>query len=162
LIHRRSRRFGMGMQLNGGPLAYHSAKAAQPLNVEEEAALAFAACGVTGYALAELPYQSGDLLEAGEGKIMVNFLGRTVASGHDLHYVAVFVINDEGAWILKRPQDYPRTDFPELVQAARQHRLGELYERARVRIANGRPDVPRQIPFVPPFNKWAANVPGTT
>jgi hypothetical protein len=107
LIHRRSRRFGMGMQLNEGPLAYHSAEAAQPLNVEEEAALAFAACGVTGYALAELPYQSGDLPEDGEGKIMVNFLGRTVASGHALYYVAVFVINDEGAWMLKRPQDYP-------------------------------------------------------
>jgi hypothetical protein len=31
----------------------------------EEAALAFAACGITGYALAELPYQTGDIPEAG-------------------------------------------------------------------------------------------------
>jgi len=103
LIHRRSRRFGTGMRLSGGPLAYASVEAAQPLTLEEEAALAFAACGVTGYALAELPYQSGDLPEASEGKIMVNFIGRAVASGHALHYVAVFVINDDGSWMLKRP-----------------------------------------------------------
>ena len=37
-----------------------------------------------------------------------------------------------------------------------------LYERSRVRIADARPDVPRELPFVMPFNKWAANVPGTS
>jgi hypothetical protein len=56
LIERRSRRFGGGMSLNGGPLAYDSTHAPQPLSMEEEAALAFAACGITGPALAELPY----------------------------------------------------------------------------------------------------------
>jgi hypothetical protein len=60
MIERRSRRFGKGMSLNGGPLAYRSLAPAQPLSLEEEAALAFAACGITGPALAELPYQSGD------------------------------------------------------------------------------------------------------
>src|SRR5437660_1413625 len=54
LINRRSRRFGKGMQLNGGPLAYASAQAPEPLSLDEEAALAFAACGTTRYALAEL------------------------------------------------------------------------------------------------------------
>ena len=162
LIERRSRRFGLGMRLNGGPLAYQSAEAPQPLSLEEEAALAFAACGVTGYALAELPYEAGGIPGAGEGKIMVNFIGRTVASGHALHYVTVFVLNDAGAWMLRRPQDYPRTEIAALVQAARDHRLVELYQRARVRIADRRPDVPRRVPFVPPFNQWAANLPGTT
>ncbi len=162
LIERRSRRFALGMRLHGGPLAYDSAEAPRPLSLEEEAALAFAACGVTGYALAELPYQGGGIPEAGEGNIMVNFIGRTAASGHALHYVTVFVINDDGAWMLKRPQDYPRTEIADLIQAAREHRLVDLYEKARVRIANRRVDVPRQVPFVPPFNKWAANLPGTT
>jgi hypothetical protein len=31
-----------------------------------------------------------------------------------------------------------------------------------VRLADHRLDVPRQIPFVPAFNKWSANLPGTT
>ncbi len=96
LIERRSRRFGKGMRLNGGPLAYASAYSPEPLSLEEEAALAFAACGITGYALAELPYESGEVPEAGGGNIMIGFIGRTVASGHALHYVTVFVINDDG------------------------------------------------------------------
>jgi hypothetical protein len=45
LLHRRSRRFAPGMTLDGGPLAYRSAAPPEPLSVEEEAALAFAACG---------------------------------------------------------------------------------------------------------------------
>lgn len=162
LIERRSRRFGGGMSLNGGPLAYHSRRAPQPLGPEEEAALAFAGCGVTGFALAELPYEGGGLPEAGGGNIMVHLIGRTVASGDAVHAVALFVINDGGAWMLKRPQDYPRNEIPALSDAAREHRLVELYERSRVRIAGERVDVPRELPFVMPFNKWSANVPGTT
>jgi hypothetical protein len=162
LIERRSRRFGQGMTLNGGPLAYHSARAPQHLTVEEEAALAFAGCGITGPVVADLPYDSGVAREAGGGNIMINLVGRTVASGDGVHAVALFVINDEGAWMLKRPQDYPRTEIAELARAAREHELVALYERGRVRIADGRPDMPRELPFVMPFNKWAANVPGTT
>jgi hypothetical protein len=81
LIERRSRRFGDGMSLNGGPLAYYSTHAPQPLSLEEEAALAFAGCGITGFALADLPYESGDVSEAGGDNIMTRFVGRTVASG---------------------------------------------------------------------------------
>jgi hypothetical protein len=161
LLHRRSRRFAPGMHLSA-PLEYRSEVAPQPLTLEEEAALAFAACGVTGYALAELPYASAAPAEPAGGNIMVNFIGRTVASGHALHYATVFVINDEGAWMLRRPQDYPRAEIPGLIQAAREGRLVELYQKARVRVAERRVDVPRQVPIVPPFNRWAANRPGTT
>ena len=162
LIERRSRRFGSGMSLNGGPLAYSSARPPQPLSLEEEAALAFAACGITGQALAELPYQAGETPETGGGNIMTHFVGRTVASGDAMHNATLFVINDEGVWMLKRPQDYPRAEIARLSQAAREHELVELYEESRIRIAEERLDVPRELPFVPPFNKWSANLPGTT
>jgi len=58
MLDRRSRRFAPGMTLDGGPLSFHSRLSPQALSEEEEAALAFAACGITGYALAELPYRS--------------------------------------------------------------------------------------------------------
>lgn len=45
LLRRRSRRFARGMHLDGGPLAYASTHPPQPISLEEEAALAFAACG---------------------------------------------------------------------------------------------------------------------
>ncbi|MBI4606145.1 MAG: hypothetical protein HY721_29615 [Planctomycetes bacterium] len=162
LLDRRSRRFAKGMRLNGGPLAYESALRPQPLAIEEEAALAFAACGITGYALAELPYQTGGLRDASSGNIMTHFVGRTVASGDAMHDCAVFVWNDEGAWLLKRPQDHPRADLADLIRAARERRLVELYERCRVRVADERVETPREWPFVAPFNKYSANVPGTT
>src|SRR5437588_7104808 len=160
LLARRSRRFGKGMRLNGGPLAYESAHEPAPLSLAEEAALAFAACGITGYTMAEMPYDTGDVAEAGGGNIIMNFVGRTAFSADAAHLVTVFVINDDGVWLLKRPQDYPRLEVPELVKAARAQRWVDLYEKSRVRIANQRLDVPRKPPFVPPFNKWSANLRG--
>ncbi len=162
LLHRRSRRFAGGMKLNGGPLKYASTRAAQPLTMEEEAALAFAACGVTGYALAELPYQTGSVPDAGGGNIMKQFVARTAPSADALHAVTVFVTNDDGTWMLRRPQDFPRGEAASLVHAAREHKWMDLYQRSRVRIADRRTDVPRELPFLPPFNKWSANVPGST
>src|SRR5437660_115656 len=162
LLARRSRRFGKGMRLNGGPLAYKSSHEPSPLSLVEEAALAFAACGITGYTMAELPYDTGNVLEAGGGNIIVNFVGRTVFSADAAHLVTVFVLNDDGVWLLKRPQDYPRLEVPELVKAAREQRWVDLYEMSRVRIADQRLDVPREPPFVPPFNKWSTNVRGAT
>ncbi len=162
LLARRSRRFGKGMRLNGGPLAYESAHEPAPLSLVEEAVLAFAACGITGYTMAEMPYDTGDVAEAGGGNIIMNFVGRTVFSADAAHLVSVFVLNDDGVWLLKRPQDYPRLEVPELVEAARKHQWLDLYTRSRVRIADQRLDVPRDPPFVPPFNKWSANVRGTT
>jgi hypothetical protein len=163
LIGRRSRRFALGMRLNGGPLAYESAHPAEPLSEEEEeAVLAFAACGLTGYALAELPYEPGNVPEGGGGNIMTHFVARTAASGDAMHNQAVFVLADDGAWLLRRPQDYPRGEIAALIQAAQERQLVELYQRARVRLAERRPDVPREVPFHAPFNKYSANVAGAT
>jgi hypothetical protein len=150
------------MKLNGGPLAFESARAPQPLTIDEEAALAFAACGVTGYALAELPYETGNVPEAGGGNIMKQFVGRTAPSADALHAVTVFVLDDTGTWMLRRPQDFRREDVAALAQSAREQKLVELYGRSRMRISDKRLDVPRELPFVPPFNKWSVNVPGST
>ena len=50
--------------------------------------LGFAASGVTGYALAELPYATAVEDSKGSGgNIMVNFIGRTVASADAIHEV---------------------------------------------------------------------------
>jgi hypothetical protein len=41
MLARRSHRFGKGMRLNGGPLAYESAHKPVPLSLAEEAAVWF-------------------------------------------------------------------------------------------------------------------------
>ncbi len=75
LIERRSRRFGVGMKIENGPFAYESRHVPLPLNETEEAALTFAACGVPGYALADLSYGLGQ-----GGVMLAGLLGRAVAS----------------------------------------------------------------------------------
>jgi hypothetical protein len=75
------------VHLGGGPLAFSSRHAPQPLTLEEEAALAFAASGTTGPVAADLPYDAG-------GQIMMRFTSRTAPSGDALHTVSVIVIND--------------------------------------------------------------------
>lgn len=162
LLNRRSRRFSVGAHLDGGPLAHQSTRPAESLTTEEEAALAFAASGVTGYALGELPYTSERAPESGDGNIMVQFIGRTVPSADAVHGATVFVLNDDGAWMLRRPHDYPRIEVAGLVQSAREGKLVEVYNKARVRLSDRRPNPPRGLPHVPTMNKWSTNVPGST
>ena len=83
-----------------GPLAYQSRFQPLPLTEEEEAALAYAACGITGYALADLCYERGQ-----GGNIMAGLVGRTVASGDGIQAVALAITNDKATYLLKRPKD---------------------------------------------------------
>lgn len=162
MLNRRSRRFGKGMELKGAPLAYASAREPEPLSMEEEAALAFAACGINGFALGELPYQNGDGPESGGGNKMLQFVGRTAASADGIHAYAVFVMNDNGVWLLRRPQDFERRELAGLIGDAREFRLVDAYKKMRIQIADTRVEIPRQAPFTQAFNKWDANVRGTT
>ncbi len=161
LIDRRSRRFGKGMALDGGPLQFKSELEPEPLTPEEEAAIVFAGAGFTGHALAELPFSHGaNDDESGCGNIMSHLFGRTMISGDAVHTTTLFVMNDEGTWMVRRPQDFSPTEALELIQLGRERRFLEFYHRARVKISDNRAAVPRQVPDVPAFNKWSVNLPG--
>lgn len=162
LLNRRSRRFAKGMSMDQGPLNHTSIHSPERLTIDEEAALAFAACGTTGYAYADLPYQSDPDREVGGGNIMTNFIGRTIASGDNIHSVVVFVLNDDGAWLIRRPQDFSADQNADFISMGKDRRFTDWYLNSRVRIADSRPEIPRQIPYVPAFNKWSAECPGTT
>src|SRR6266567_6890108 len=114
LRERRSRRFGLGMKIPGGPLAYHSRHPPVPLSEEEEAALVFAACGITGYALADLCYPPGQ-----GGNIMAGLVGRSIASGDGIQTVALVVTNDQATYLLKRPRDFEPAEIRELIELGR-------------------------------------------
>src|ERR1043166_4514630 len=82
LRERRSRRFGLGMKMDEGAFAYASRHPALPLTEEEEGLLAFAACGITGYALGDLVFTPGK-----GGTILAGLLGRTIPSGDAIQTV---------------------------------------------------------------------------
>jgi len=161
LIDRRSRRFGKGMKLDGGPLQFESALKPEPLTPFEEAAIVFAGAGFTGHALAELPFSHGtNEFESGCGNIISHLFGRTMISGDAIHSSTLFVMNDEGTWLVRRPQDFSPAETLDLIQLGRERRFVEFYHAARVKVADSRAAVPRQVPDVPAFNKWSANLPG--
>jgi hypothetical protein len=141
----------------GGPLAYQSRHAAAPLTEDEEAALVFAACGITGYALADLCYER----EAG-GNIMAGLVARTIASGDGLQTVALVIINDEATYLIRRPRELPAAQIPELIEMGRRNAFTELYRRLRVKIKDGRAATPTSPLFNINANSWSAHAPGTS
>jgi hypothetical protein len=154
---RRSRRFGLGMAIPGGPLAYRSRFRPAPLSEEQEAALAFAACGVTGYALADLCY-AGDQ----GGNIMAGLAGRTIASGDGLQTVALVVINDQATYLLKRPRDFAAPELRELIELSMAGAFTELYRRSRLEMKRGRVAPPLEPLFNLNVNKWSLHAPGSS
>lgn len=154
---RRSRRFGLGMELPAGPLTYLSQRGPIALTESEEALLAFAACGITGRALADLAYHPGH-----GGTILLGLGGRTVASGDAVHAVAVAVVNDHASYLLKRPQDYTAAEIDELARLAADGSFEALYRRNRVQIHAGRLAPPVMPPFNVNTNRWSLHASGST
>src|SRR5262245_14828270 len=151
LVERRSRRFGLGMKMPGGPLAFASRHAARSLTEDEEAALAFAACGITGHALADLNYSA-----EGGGSIMAGLVGRTIASGDGMQTVALVVINDASATLVRRPRELPSGDIAKLIELGRKGEFTAAYRQTGVKIKSGRPTTPAEPLFNINANRWSA------
>lgn len=157
LRDRRSRRFGRGMKMPSGPLAFESRHQPVPLTEDEEAALVFAACGVAGHALADLCYAKD-----GGGNIMGGLVARTIASGDGLQTVALIVTNDTGTHLVRRPRELPATDLPEMIDLGRRGEFTQLYHRSRVKIKDSRAAPPTEPLFNISANSWSAHAPGTS
>lgn len=145
------------MTIPAGPFQYASPHKPVPLTDDEEAALAFAACGVTGYALADLSYGPGQ-----GGTMLVGRLGRTIASPDAVNAVSVLITNDRGTWLVKRPQDFAPSEFMELVGLAKKGALAELYKRSRIQISDRRTAPPLDPGYNFSINRWSLYAPGTT
>ena len=154
---RRSRRFGVGMRIEQGPFTYASAKPPQPLSEAEEAALVFAATGITGYALRDLAYGP-----AQGGTMMAGAVSRTISSGDAINAVALFVTNDEATYYIRRPQDFAPNEIPALLEAAQRGQLVELYRHLRVKIKDGRAAPPLDPPINFSLNRWSLYARGGT
>jgi hypothetical protein len=157
LMKRRSRRFGLGMNMASGPLAYQSRRAPRPLSEEEEAMLVFAACGITGHALLDLCFTPDE-----GGAIVARSIGRTIASGDAIQTVSLVVTNDQATYLIKRPQDFASGTCSELIDLGGKMEFTELYRRSRVQIQTGRCAPPLGPLFNVNVNRWSLYAPGTT
>jgi hypothetical protein len=145
------------MKMPSGPLAFTSRHAPQRLSEPEEAALVFAAAGITGHALADLCYEPN-----GGGGIMAGLIARTIASGDGLQTVALVVINDQATYLVRRPQELPPAQIAEFIELGKKGAFTELYQRSRVKLKDGRAATPTEPLFNINANRWSAHAPGTT
>lgn len=157
LRNRRSRRFGLGMKIPDGPFAYASRHAPRPLSEDEEAALAFAAAGITGYPLADLSYGF-----AQGGSMLNGMLGRTIGASDAINSVSLVVTNDTGTFFLKRAEDFSRAEISELVALVKTGDLAGIYRRSRIKISDKRAAPPLEPAFNFDINKWSLYAPGST
>lgn len=145
------------MRMESGPLAYQSTKPGLPLSEDEEAVLAFAACGITGYALADLGFEAGQ-----GGTILSGLAGRTVPSGDAIQTVSVFVTSEKATYLLKRPRDFDPGELPELAELAGKGAFTELYRRSRVEVKPGRAAPPLRRLYNLAVNDWSLYDPAST
>lgn len=157
LRYRRSRRFGMGMEIPSGPFKYKSQYPPQPLTEAEEAALVFAAAGITGYALADLSYGDGE-----GGRMLAGMTGRTVSSADSLDTVSLIVINDDATYFIKRPQNLSLDERAELMRLVQENQLVEAYRKLRVKLFDKRIEIPVKPGINFNINKWGVYAKGGT
>ncbi len=159
IFHRRSRRFGLGMELKSSSLEYKSKYDPVPLNDLEEALLVWAGTGLTGLCLADLPPEIGiDLL--------VQWTGRTWPSACNNHGTELFFTNDSGLYHVNVKNMLPKKGeldmFFRLSREEKMQRVLELYKESLVKLEDGRADLPDRMPGLFDFNQWNTNKPGTS
>lgn len=144
LEQRKTRRFGCGMELPGGPLRYRSTMPPIPLSQEEIRYLLFAGVGETGRHLADMQYVRRTGREDGQGMAIMNFQGRTVASACAANTTKLFLTDDEGVYFASSVS-HPESGIPPELVTLQQRRL----------------EIPRRLPYMLSFNQWYTNRPGT-
>lgn len=159
LFGRRARRFGLGMEIPSGPLAFRSEKEPVPLSEPEQMLLVAAATGVSGWNFG-VPF--GPRTPESHAEFTLRFTGRTAPTAAGLGTPALFFTDDDGCYctrtrdandgVMRAPVG-AASDLEDVLEVCRQNTL---------RIQNHRLDLPSEPPYVLPPNLWWANSAGST
>ncbi|HSG30745.1 MAG TPA: hypothetical protein VLB82_04290 [Thermodesulfobacteriota bacterium] len=157
VFQRRSRRFGLGMEIDRGPLTYKSKHEPVSLSEVEEAILVWTGLGIKGINLSDFPPHVGLDLE-------MQFTSKTIPALGDVHRTELFYTNDEGTYMIKmhdkRPDDFKGLEG--LTRDKRIDRIVELFRESKIKIHDGRADLPSKPPGIAAHNLWNVNKPGTS
>lgn len=159
LFGRRARRFGMGMEIPSGPLAYKSQKDPVPLSEVEQMILVAAATGVSGWNFG-VPF--GPKTPDAHAEFTLRYTGRTAPTAAGLGTPALFFTDDNGCYCTRTRDVQPKKmkeldneagDLENIISACRDN---------TIRIQDSRIDLPSEPPHILPPNLWWANKPGST
>src|SRR5262245_40200997 len=109
LQDRRTRRVAQGTSLEHGALPYESANQPSPLTPLEEAIL-IASTSVTGAVMHDGPTRKVDGSQE-LGTMFLEVAGRAASSADNAQATSLFMINDEGVWLITRPRGQDAIDL---------------------------------------------------
>lgn len=159
IFGRRARRFGLGMTIPDGPLAYRSRHAPLGLSQTEQMLLVLAGAGISGWNFG-LPHTTTGAPDTGCNYPM-RLIGRTYASAAGIHASEMLWTDDSGTYITQfrdlspeRQQEFSEAaDLDALAAKAREH---------VVQLSSARAVLPREFPHIEAHNFWVANQSGST
>ncbi len=159
LFGRRARRFGWGMEIPSGPLAYRSKKEAMELSETEQMLLVAAATGVSGWNFG-VPFSPP--VAHSHTEFTVRFTGRTAPTAAGIGSPALFFTDDKGCYCTLT-RDVKPSGMQELGKEVESlERIISVCKENTKSISEGRLDLPSSPPHVLPPNHWWANKPGST
>src|SRR5215217_684430 len=159
MFGRRSRRFGVGMSIPSGPLAYDSSHPPLPLTDLERTLLVLCGAGVSGWHLGMEHTTTGDPHSG--CNYPVRLTGRVAASAAGIETSELIVSDDAGTFITKF-RDLDPARLQELQAASDLDELLRRAERHCTRLGGGRIQLPAASPHMDAHNFWNANRSGTT
>lgn len=159
LFGRRARRFGLGMEIPSGPLAFKSRREPVPLSELEKALLLAAGTGVSGWNFG-VPY--GPAQPSEYGRFTHRFTGRTIPTAAGIGTPVLFHTDDQGTY-LTNTRDTPPSRMRELegIEDDTERVLAVCREHT-VRLSDDRLDLPSEAGHLMEPNIWMANKPGST
>lgn len=160
------------MEIQEGPTKFKSEKPPLPLTEVEEALLLLAGVGITGFALADVPYQppappSGpDRVEKlrqfmGGGNAILSFVGRSYPTSAGSQGTELFYTNDNGVYAT----NFRKVAAAEIVEAVRVDDINGMIDYLKkhtIKLADQRLAIPRRQPAICSVNLWNANQTGST
>jgi hypothetical protein len=159
IFGRRSRRFGLGMEIPSGPLAFESRFSPHPLSEREQSLLIAAGTGVTGWNFG-VPF--GPRQPTEHGQFTVRYTGRTAPTAAGIGTPILFFTDDNGTYVTNTRDVSPaqaidlqhiEDDIERVVTVCREH---------TTQLSDARLDLPPLPGHMLDPNFWMANAPGST
>ncbi|MEX2542389.1 MAG: hypothetical protein WD314_11300 [Trueperaceae bacterium] len=159
LFGRRARRFGLGMQVPSGPLAFQSRHDPLPLSEVEKAILVAAGTGVSGWNFG-VPF--GPARADEHGHFTLRYTGRTAPTAAGIGTPVLFHTDDDGTYLTNTRDQQPES-MRELEEIEGDtERILAVCRKSTVRLSGERLDLPAAPGHMLEPNFWMANAKGST
>lgn len=158
IFGRRSRRFGLGMEIPSGPLAFKSRSLPHPLSELERAILVAAATGVSGWNFG-VPFSPSQPTE--HAGLTERFTGRTAPTAAGIGTPVLFYTDDDGTYLTNTRDVHPARVRESIEIEDDAQRIMTVCRDHTVRLTTTRLDLPSAAPHMLEPNIWMANAAGS-